>query len=79
MSRDWLLYLDDIAAAAEKIGRFVGGQTFEGFIADEARFDAVLFNLQILGEAAKQLPEAARQAAPEIDWSKPAPRGWRNN
>ena len=72
MSREWLLYLDDIATASEKISRFVAGLSFAEFIADETRFDAVLFNLQIIGEAAKQLPEAARRAAPEIDWSKPA-------
>jgi len=72
MSRDSLLYLEDIAEAAEKIRRFVEGLSFAEFIADEVRFDAVLFNLQIIGEAAKQLPETIRQATPEFDWSKPA-------
>ncbi len=72
MSRDWLLYLDDIIEAAEKIGRFVAGRTFEEFTAKEAEFDAVLFNLQVIGEAVKNLPEAARAAMPEVDWSGPA-------
>lgn len=49
MSRSWLLYLDDLIASAEKIGRLVDGHTFETFTADEAAFDAVLFNLQVIG------------------------------
>lgn len=72
MSRDWLLYLDDIIASAEKIGRLVVGRSYETFLADEAVFDAVLFNLQVIGEAAKKLPDVARASLPEIDWSGPA-------
>ena len=72
MSRDWLLYLDDLINSAEKIGRFVTGQTFETFVADEAIFDAVLFNLQVIGEAVKRLPAEARAAMPEAGRSGPA-------
>lgn len=62
MSRSWLLYLDDLIASAEKIGRLIRGQTLTTFTANEAVFDAVLFNLQVIGEAAKNLPEEARLA-----------------
>ena len=72
MSRDWLLYLDDLIDSAEKIGRFVASRTFETFSSDDAVFDAVLFNLQVIGEAVKQLPAEARSAMPEADISGPA-------
>ena len=72
MSRDWLLYLDDLIDSAEKIGRFVSGRTFETFSSDEAVFDAVLFNLQVIGEAVKKLPAEALSAMPEADISGPA-------
>ena len=72
MSRNWLLYLDDIIESAEKIQRFVGGRTYENFRCDEATFDAVLFNLQIIGESAKKLPESLRTDYPTFDWSAPA-------
>lgn len=72
MSRDWLLYLDDIIESAEKIGRLLRGRSYDAFIADEAVFDAVLFNLQVIGEAAKRLPDIARVSLPEVDWSGPA-------
>jgi uncharacterized protein with HEPN domain len=32
----------------------------------------VLFNLQIIGEAAKRLPDIARAMLPDVDWSGPA-------
>ena len=60
MSRDWLLYLEDIAQAAEKIGRFTHGMVFDNFQPQSPIFDAVLFNLQIIGEATKNLPDEAR-------------------
>jgi len=72
VSRDWLLYLNDLVESAEKIERLLRGQTFESFRANEAVFDAVLFNLQIIGEAAKKLPEEATRAMPGVDWSRPA-------
>ena len=70
MSRSWLLYLDDLIESAEKIERFVAGRTVATFKSDEAILDAVLFNLQVIGEAVKQMPEEARSAMPEVRGGK---------
>lgn len=72
MSRDWLLYLDDLIASAQKIGRLTAGRTVGQFVTDEAAFDAVLFNLQVIGEAVKKLPDNARAALPQADRTGPA-------
>jgi uncharacterized protein with HEPN domain len=72
MSRDWLLYLDDLIESAEKIERFVKGQDLASFSSNEAIFDAVLFNLQVIGIAAKKLPPAVRTRFVERDLSGPA-------
>ncbi|MBE7422131.1 MAG: DUF86 domain-containing protein [Zoogloeaceae bacterium] len=72
MSRDWLLYLDDLIDSAEKIGRFVAGRTLESLVSDEAAFDAVLFNLHVIGEAVKKFPAEACAALPEADVAGPA-------
>ena len=72
MSRSWLLYLDDSIAGARKTGRLTRGRTLEPFVADEAAFDAVLFNLQVVGEAIKKLPADARALLPAADRSGPA-------
>ncbi|MDO8704773.1 MAG: DUF86 domain-containing protein [Sulfuricaulis sp.] len=72
MSRDWLLYLDDIAQGAGKILRYISDLSFEEFCANDVIFDAVLFNLQVIGEAAKKLPDAVKVAVPGIEWSDAA-------
>lgn len=72
MSRSWLLYLDDLIASGEKIARFVNGMTVESFSSDEAVFDAVLFNLQVIGEAIKKVPEDVRNSVPGMAGSGPA-------
>ncbi len=72
MSRDWLLYLDDLIESAEKIERFLHAATLEAFRNDDLLFDAVLHNLQVIGEAVKKMPDEARAMAPDVDWSGPA-------
>jgi uncharacterized protein with HEPN domain len=72
VSRDPLLYLDDLIASAEKIGRLVVGHDLEDFVADEAAFDAVLFNLQVMGQAVKKLPDDLRDRLSPVHRSAPA-------
>jgi uncharacterized protein with HEPN domain len=61
MSRDWRIYLGDILHACDKIQRFTAGISQAAFLADERTVDAVVRNLEIIGEAAKHVPEEARQ------------------
>ena len=72
MSRSWLLCLDDMIASAEKIGRLTSKRGLEQFVADEAVFDAVLFNLQVIGESVKNLPNDATASLSEPHRSAPA-------
>jgi uncharacterized protein with HEPN domain len=68
VSRDVRLYLEDIERACSKIERFTTGMTIESFVADERTYDAVLRNLEVLGEAAKRVPDALRAEMPEVPW-----------
>lgn len=40
------------------------------FELDDRTYDAVLRNLELIGEAVKQLPDAARSLAPTVEWRK---------
>jgi len=48
----------------------VAGLTRESFAQDTMRIDAVVRNLEIIGEAAKMIPESIRVEYPNIEWRK---------
>lgn len=70
MSRDPRLYLDDIISSCEKIQRYTHGMTFPQFVEDERTLDAVVRNIEIVGEAVRRIPEDMRRRHPEVEWIK---------
>lgn len=70
MSRNLVLYLDDILNSIGKIERYTANLTRESFTADERTFDAVAYNLQMIGEAVKNIPDDLRDRYPQIEWRK---------
>ncbi|MFY9826609.1 MAG: DUF86 domain-containing protein [Thermoanaerobaculia bacterium] len=70
MPRDSKVYLEDILEAARKIRLYTAGLTLEAFCDDSKISDAVIRNLEIIGEAAKQIPENIRERRPDVTWKK---------
>jgi uncharacterized protein with HEPN domain len=70
VSRSERSYLQDIDESCQKILRYTQGIEFEDFLADDRTYDAVLLNLQVIGESAKNLSSDTRDCCPEIDWRK---------
>jgi uncharacterized protein with HEPN domain len=74
--RDLLVLLEDIMLAIQKIGRYTSQMDHDAFLADELVVDGVARNLEIIGEAARQLPEEFRRNHAEVPWTQIA--GLRN-
>lgn len=66
MSRDPRRYVEDVLRAAERVAAFVEGMDAAAFAGDEKTQFAVLRALEVMGEAAKHVPEAIRRGAPEV-------------
>ena len=61
-------FLADIEESAEKILCYMGSMSFGEFCCDGKTVDAVIRNLEIIGEAAKNISESLKQRSPEISW-----------
>jgi len=70
MKRDYRLFLKDIIQAMEAIEKFVEGMDFEQFIGDDKTSSAVIRKFEILGEAAKNIPNWIREKYPHIPWRR---------
>jgi len=66
--RDPTLYLKDILNAIEAIERFTEGIDYEAFRQDDMRSSAVIRKFEIIGEAAKHIPDPIKQEYPDIPW-----------
>jgi len=78
MPRDYRLYLDDILDSINKISAYVQDLNFEQLSADPKTADAVARNLEIIGEAAKNIPDFLKNQSGlfEEEWKRIA--GLRN-
>jgi len=70
MPRDSKVYLQDILKAIGKVNAYTAGMSREEFESDSKTVDAVLRNLEVIGEAARGIPETFREAHPEVEWRK---------
>jgi len=66
--RDITLFLQDIIDSIEKIRIYTQGMSYEDFLQDDKTKDAVIRNLEIIGEVAKNIPKEIREKYPEVDW-----------
>lgn len=70
MRRGHKVYLKDILKATRKIERYAKDISFDDFAEDELIQDAVVRNLEIIGEAVKNIPKAIKNMKSEVEWKK---------
>jgi uncharacterized protein with HEPN domain len=68
--KEWTLRVEDILEAIERIEAYTAGLTFESFAADQKTVDAVVRNIEIIGEAVGNVPEEIQRRYPAIPWSR---------
>jgi uncharacterized protein with HEPN domain len=69
-SRNWLLRIEDILEAIAKIELYVDGMDFDQWQRDQKTVDAVVRNLEIIGEAASHVPQDIQCRFSSIPWGK---------
>ena len=68
--KDDLTYIEHINECIDKIKRFTSQLTWEDFNSNEMVQDAVIRNIEIIGEAAKQISNQFREQYTDIPWKE---------
>lgn len=70
------LRVRDILDRISRIARYIDGMDFAGFEADDKTVDAVIRNIEVIGEAAASIPDEVQARYPDLPW--PEMRAMRN-
>lgn len=68
--RDYKLYLDDILQAIKHIQKYTKGMDLAEFKKNSLVLDAVVRNLEVIGEASKKIPLEMKKRSVSIEWKK---------
>jgi uncharacterized protein with HEPN domain len=68
--RDPCLFFGDILEAIERIEEYTANYEFEDFVRDRKTVDAVLRNLEVMGEAARYVPEEIKERHADVPWKR---------
>ena len=71
-TRDYLDYIQDIFESINDIEKFIEGIEFNDFVNDKKTINAVVRSLEVIGEAAKKVPETIRKKYPTLPWKNMA-------
>jgi uncharacterized protein with HEPN domain len=63
-------FISDIKEATERIKKYTTSMSYEMFLQDTKTQDAVVRNIEIIGEAAKNLSSDFRKKYAHLDWGK---------
>lgn len=70
--RDYRDYVQDIVDSIDETDEFSKGMTFEDFLKDRKTVNAVIRSIDVMGEAAKNIPQSLKDKYPDVPWKKMA-------
>ncbi|EGL84288.1 protein of unknown function DUF86 [Caldalkalibacillus thermarum TA2.A1] len=68
MTKKYIMFLEDILKCIDKIEEYTKGMDFEKFRNNQLVIDAVIRNLEVIGEASKYVPDEIRESYPSVPW-----------
>lgn len=66
--RSWKFRIEDIIEALDRIFHYVKDLNYDGWMKDQKTIDAVIRNLEIIGEAAANVPQETQDLYVDIPW-----------
>jgi uncharacterized protein with HEPN domain len=72
MKKDFRDYIADILNAIQEVEEFTRGMNFNTFLKDKKTINAVIRSLEVMGEAAKRIPEDVKEQYSDIPWKRMA-------
>jgi len=66
--REWKLFVEDILESIELVESYVANMNFDDFKNDRKTIDAVVRNLEIIGEAARNISDEIKNKYQNVDW-----------
>jgi uncharacterized protein with HEPN domain len=70
MKKRYLMSLNDILESINRIDNYTRGVDYDSFSRNQMLIDAVIRNLEVIGEASGNVPEEVRERHNEIPWRK---------
>jgi len=68
--RNYRLLIDDMVESMDRIEHYLSGLSYYDFLSNQMVIDAVLRNIEIIGEAARNIPENIRNDYQIIPWKR---------
>jgi uncharacterized protein with HEPN domain len=69
MKRNSILFLEDISERIEKIQRYILDMSYEEFVKDDKTVSACIREIEVIGEATKQIPKEITDKFDDLPWS----------
>ena len=67
--RNYKLFLEDISDRITKIDAYTADMSFEEFVQDDKTVSACIREIEVIGEATKQIPKEITERFDDLPWS----------